>query len=133
MSRDRDFKRIVRRRMRKTGESYTTARAHLAQARNRTGRTSPTPTGGPAVQPFERFTDPAMKLLAVTQQEAEQSGLRYLGTGQLVLALSADPECVAARVLRVLGIEHATVRSAVERQPAEEDPPEGAGLHPPIR
>jgi ATP-dependent Clp protease ATP-binding subunit ClpC len=130
MSRDRDFKRLVRRRMLKTGESYTTARAHLAQARVSARRTSPTPRGGSAVQPFERFTDPARKLLAVVQQEAEQSGLMYLGTGHLLLALSADPECVAARVLRGLAVEHGTVRSAVERQPPEEDPTEGADMHP---
>ena len=130
MSRDSDFKRLVRRRMLKTGESYTTARAHLVHARGPAQRTSPRPTGGSAMQPFERFTVPAMKLLAAVQLEAEQSGQRYLGTGHLLLALSADAECVAARVLRDLGVEHGMVRSAIERQPVEEDPPADAEMHP---
>lgn len=33
MTEDKDFKRLVRRRMRKTGESYTTARSHLLARR----------------------------------------------------------------------------------------------------
>ncbi len=32
MPRDKDFKRLVRKRMRKTGESYSSARAHLLSA-----------------------------------------------------------------------------------------------------
>ena len=33
MPTDKDFKRLVRTRMRKTGEAYTTARAHLLKHR----------------------------------------------------------------------------------------------------
>lgn len=34
MTHDRDFKRLVRRRMRKTGEAYVSARAHLRRTRS---------------------------------------------------------------------------------------------------
>lgn len=52
MTKDRDFKRRVRERMAKTGESYTTARAHLlARSSEGVGPTAgpaPTPGGQPA-------------------------------------------------------------------------------------
>ena len=49
MPTDKDFKRLVRTRMRKTGEAYTTARAHLLTSR-------PRPTAPPAPGPsFEQL------------------------------------------------------------------------------
>src|SRR3989454_6127936 len=43
MPTDKDFKRLVRARMRKTGESYTTARAHLLAKKQVTKQQAPTP------------------------------------------------------------------------------------------
>jgi ATP-dependent Clp protease ATP-binding subunit ClpC len=82
------------------------------------------------MQPFERFTDPAKKALTVAQQQAADSKRGYIGTGHLLLVLSADPDFVAARVLRDLAVEDAVLRLAIERQPAEEAPREEADLHP---
>jgi hypothetical protein len=48
MPTDKDFKRLVRSRMRKTGEAYTTARAHLL--RRRPQRPAPAPPAGLVVQ-----------------------------------------------------------------------------------
>jgi ATP-dependent Clp protease ATP-binding subunit ClpA len=80
--------------------------------------------------PFERFTYPAEKALTAAQQEAEVSRRGYIGTGHLLLVLSAGPDFVAARVLRDLGVDDGALRSAIERQPSEESPTEGAELHP---
>jgi ATP-dependent Clp protease ATP-binding subunit ClpA len=80
--------------------------------------------------PFERFTYPAEKALTAAQQEAEVSRRGYIGTGNLLLVLSAGPDFVAARVLRDLGVDDGALRSAIERQPSEESPAEGAELHP---
>jgi len=43
MPTNKDFKRLVRARMRKTGESYTTARAHLLAKKQVTTQQAPTP------------------------------------------------------------------------------------------
>ncbi len=53
MTEDRDFKRLVRARMEKTGESYTTARAHLVAKpeRFRVDKTEPAPTPAPPSEP----------------------------------------------------------------------------------
>jgi ATP-dependent Clp protease ATP-binding subunit ClpA len=118
MSRDKDFKRLVRRRMRKTGESYTAARSHFVRTHGR--RTSPTPSGGSAMFPFERFTEQAKKALTAAQVEAQQTPERPIGTAQLLLGLVADSRSDASRVLRALGIERPELRAAVERQAAEE-------------
>lgn len=48
MVQNKDFKRLVRSRMRKTGESYTTARAQL-QKKPGTATVAPTPTAGPPI------------------------------------------------------------------------------------
>ncbi|HEY7613751.1 MAG TPA: hypothetical protein VH764_12200 [Gemmatimonadales bacterium] len=45
MPTDKDFKRLVRSRMRKTGEAYTTARAHLLK--HRPQRAAPAPVAAP--------------------------------------------------------------------------------------
>ena len=48
MTRQKDFKRLVRARMQKTGEAYTAARAQLLAkpSRSRTKKTSPAPSAG---------------------------------------------------------------------------------------
>jgi hypothetical protein len=55
MPRDKDLKRLVRARMQKTGESYTTARAHLTRTKPASALAEPpapaepsTPVGGPS-------------------------------------------------------------------------------------
>jgi hypothetical protein len=56
MPTNKDFKRLVRSRMRKTGEAYTTARAHLL--RKRPTRSAPRPTAGsPDYAALARMSD----------------------------------------------------------------------------
>jgi ATP-dependent Clp protease ATP-binding subunit ClpC len=130
MSRNRDFKRLVRRRMRKTGESYTAARAHFVHARAAARRTSTSSSGGSAMMPFEYFTEPAKQALMTAQSEAVMTQSGYIGTRHLLLALSADPESVAGRVLAGLSVRDASLRAALDRLPPEQEPRLDAELAP---
>ena len=44
------------------------------------------------------------RIQAAAEAEAEQRGHTFLGTEHLLLALAADPEGIASRVLRDLGV-----------------------------
>jgi hypothetical protein len=76
----------------------------------------------PGMYPFERFTDHAKELLTVAQREAEQSGHSYIGTEHMLLACFGNAEFFSAKVLDHLGIEQATVRSAIEEAIGEWKP-----------
>jgi len=71
VTRNRDFKRLIRARMRRTGESYAIARLQLRRA-------GPPPSeataGGEAMNPFHRFSEPAKQVLTAAQEEAERAG-----------------------------------------------------------
>lgn len=137
MTRDRDFKRLVRHRMRKTGESYVSARAHLRRA-HRTGGGASERSGGATVYPFERFTDPAKRALTRAQVEAEAGASRSIATTHLLLGLLRDRDTMAVgmlgrlapQVLLWLLHDQARLRHAIERQPVEGPVQESEGLVP---
>ena len=124
MTRDADFKRIVRERMSRTGEPYELARARLrasvahdlpgndAQLTNREGGYEP--RHGPR-EPFERFDESAKRVLTLAQEEAELAGDDHLGPEHLLLALLRGPDVVARRTLEDLGIELGRIREEVDR------------------
>lgn len=112
MPNDRDFKKLVRRRMSKTGESYSSARAHL----RRPSQTEP-PDPGDLVPPvaFDRLTEPAKVALSRAQAEAGSAGVGSIGTEYLVIGLMRSRRGVAAKALRNLGIRLPRLREAVAR------------------
>lgn len=126
MTQDRDFKRLVRHRMRKTGESYVSARAHLRR-RHAGGRGASEPPGEAAMYPFEKFTDPAKRALARAQFEAESGDGQSIATTDLLLGLVHDKDTMAVGIVARLapqvlfGLLHdkSRIRQAIERQPAE--------------
>jgi ATP-dependent Clp protease ATP-binding subunit ClpC len=63
---------------------------------------------------FDRFTERARAVLTLAAEEARRLNHNYIGTEHLLLGLVREGEGVAAKVLSNLGIELATVRSAVE-------------------
>jgi ATP-dependent Clp protease ATP-binding subunit ClpA len=119
MPRDGDFKRLVRRRMRKTGEAYTSARAHLA-ARPRAGGEEA------AGEPFDRFTVRARRALAAAHADATAAG-GEIGAEHLLAGLLRDEGSMAAKVLELFGVE----RGAMERalRPAGVPAPAGVRLN----
>jgi ATP-dependent Clp protease ATP-binding subunit ClpA len=130
MPRGKDFKRLIRSRMRKTGESYTTARAHLSEAQR---RRSPSNPGGPWMYPFERFTERAKHVMTFAQQEAEGAGVNYIGTEHLLLGLLHESDGVAAHALANLGVDSLRARETVERLVGEVRPGGGMQIVPTSR
>lgn len=130
MPRDKDFKRLIRSRMRKTGESYTTARAHLSGAQRRRSASN---RGGPLMYPFERFTEQAKRVLTFAQQEAEGTGVNYIGTEHLLLGLFHESDGVAARALASLGVDALRARETVEQLVGEVRPGGGMQIVPTSR
>ncbi len=63
---------------------------------------------------FDKFTERALKVLTLAQDEAERFNHNYIGTEHLLLGLVREGEGVAARVLTNLGVQLPKVRSAVE-------------------
>ena len=63
MPTDKDFKRLVRTRMRKTGEAYTTARAHLLKHRPQpaTRSSAPRPAPAPSYEQLAGIKDATIK------------------------------------------------------------------------
>jgi ATP-dependent Clp protease ATP-binding subunit ClpA len=120
MSRDKDFKRLVRRRMRKTGESYSSARAHLLAAAGHP-RSSRTLTGGIAMYPFDRFTERAKKVLTLAQAEAAAAGHGRIGTEHLLLGLVTEGDGLAAIALGKMGVTDSTPRLREEIQHLQGD------------
>jgi ATP-dependent Clp protease ATP-binding subunit ClpA len=64
---------------------------------------------------FERFSDEARNAVLAAQREASALDHGWIGTEHLLLALVADGDCGAARVLRDLSVDDAWARGEVER------------------
>ncbi|MFI7650468.1 Clp protease N-terminal domain-containing protein [Micromonospora sp. NPDC049460] len=64
---------------------------------------------------FERFTDRARTVVRVARDEARAEGQRPVGTEHLLLALLADGDSLAARVLAEAGVRADDLRARVRR------------------
>jgi len=117
--RDRDFKKLVRQRMLKTGESFTAARAQLL-AHSGARRLASHP-GETSVYPFDRFTELAKDVLVVAQQEAEASGTGYIGTEHLLLGLLMSGGAATVALDR-LGVERQAVQETIRSHLGPEEP-----------
>jgi ClpX C4-type zinc finger/Clp amino terminal domain, pathogenicity island component len=73
-----------------------------------------TVSAGRMASPFDRYTEPARKVLQLAQEEAQRFNHNYIGTEHLLLGLLREDEGVAAKVLGNLGVELNNVRSSVE-------------------
>ena len=127
MPRDRDFKKLVRQRMGKTGESFTAARAQLL-ALSGTRRPS-SRQGETGMYPFDRFTEPAKDVLTCAQQEAEASDTGYIGTEHMLLGLLTCGGAAAAALQR-LGVDSQPVREAIRSRLSFEEPEQAGRVQP---
>lgn len=64
---------------------------------------------------FERFTDSAIKVIRLSQEEARRLGHNFVGTEQILLGLIGEGNGVAAKVLHSLGVTLKKVREEVEK------------------
>lgn len=64
---------------------------------------------------FERFTDRALKVMQLANQEAQRFNHEYIGTEHILLGLVKEGSGVAANVLKNLNIDLRKVRIEVEK------------------
>jgi ATP-dependent Clp protease ATP-binding subunit ClpC len=64
---------------------------------------------------FERFTDSAIQVIRLSQEEARRLGHNFVGTEQILLGLIGEGNGVAAKVLQSLGVTLRAVREEVEK------------------
>ena len=53
---------------------------------------------------FERFTEKAIKVIMLAQEEARRLGHNFVGTEQILLGLIGEGTGVAAKVLKSMGV-----------------------------
>ena len=63
---------------------------------------------------FDKFTEPARRVLALAQEEALRFNHNYIGTEHFLLGLIREGEGVAAQTLAHMGVELNKARAAVE-------------------
>ena len=63
---------------------------------------------------FERFTEKAIKVIMLAQEEARRLGHNFVGTEQLLLGLIGEGTGVAAKTLKSMGVTLKDARAAVE-------------------
>ncbi|HEY9635494.1 MAG TPA: ATP-dependent Clp protease ATP-binding subunit [Coleofasciculaceae cyanobacterium] len=64
---------------------------------------------------FERFTDTAIKVIRLAQEEARRLGHNFVGTEQILLGLIGEGNGVAAKVLQSLGVSLKDAREEIEK------------------
>eukprot|EP00475_Leptophrys_vorax_P031500 TRINITY_DN4770_c0_g2_i1.p1 TRINITY_DN4770_c0_g2~~TRINITY_DN4770_c0_g2_i1.p1 ORF type:complete len:923 (-),score=118.23 TRINITY_DN4770_c0_g2_i1:133-2901(-) len=72
-------------------------------------------TRGVAVAMFERFTEKAIKVIMLAQEEARRLGHNFVGTEQILLGLIGEGTGIAAKVLKSLGVNLKEARVEVEK------------------
>ncbi|KAK6912913.1 Clp, repeat (R) domain [Dillenia turbinata] len=70
---------------------------------------------GVAVAMFERFTEKAIKVIMLAQEEARRLGHNFVGTEQILLGLIGEGTGIAAKVLKSMGINVKDARVEVEK------------------
>eukprot|EP01018_Ginkgo_biloba_P024489 Gb_20703 [translate_table: standard] len=70
---------------------------------------------GVTVAMFERFTEKAIKVIMLAQEEARRLGHNFVGTEQILLGLIGEGTGIAAKVLKSMGINLKEARVEVEK------------------
>ncbi len=68
-----------------------------------------------ALAMFERFTEKAIKVIMLAQEEARRLGHNFVGTEQILLGLIGEGTGVAAKVLKSMGVNLKDARVEVEK------------------
>ncbi|GLW08350.1 hypothetical protein Misp01_34800 [Microtetraspora sp. NBRC 13810] len=64
---------------------------------------------------FERFTEPARRVVVLAQEEARRLGHGHIGTEHILLGLAGEEGGLAAGILRGWGLDRDRLRGEVER------------------
>lgn len=94
-----------------TYDFHSTVAVSLSSRRGKSGR-----AGGFVVKAmFERFTEKAIKVIMLAQEEARRLGHNFVGTEQILLGLIGEGTGIAAKVLKSMGINLKDARVEVEK------------------
>src|SRR6202050_4017895 len=64
---------------------------------------------------FERFTEKAIKVIMLAQEEARRLGHNFVGTEQILLGLIGESTGIAAKTLKSMGVNLKDARVEVEK------------------
>ena len=64
---------------------------------------------------FERFTEKAIRVIMLAQEEARRLGHNFVGTEQILLGLVGEGSGVASKTLKSMGIALKDARAEVEK------------------
>jgi len=64
---------------------------------------------------FERFTEKAIKVIMLAQEEARRLGHNFVGTEQILLGLIGEGTGIAAKTLKAMGVNLKDARTEVEK------------------
>ena len=64
---------------------------------------------------FERFTEKAIRVIMLAQEESRRLGHNFVGTEQLLLGLIAEGTGIAAKTLKSMGVNIKDAREEVEK------------------
>ena len=78
-------------------------------------RTKPVKALTPTRMMFERFTEKAIKVVMLAQEEARRLGHNFVGTEQILLGLIGESTGIAAKVLKSMGVSRKDARVEVEK------------------
>ncbi len=71
------------------------------------------PSGGTMVMGDNPFTPKAKHILEMAAGEAQQMGVKYVGTEHLLLALAKDSECIASQILAAFDVDYPIIKEEV--------------------
>lgn len=78
-------------------------------------RAPPRGCAQPTQMMFERFTEKAIKVVMLAQEEARRLGHNFVGTEQILLGLIGESTGIAAKVLKSMGVNLKDARVEVEK------------------
>ena len=64
---------------------------------------------------FERFTEKAIRVIMLAQEEARRLGHNFVGTEQVLLGLIGEGTGIAAKTLKSMGVTIKDARAQVEK------------------
>ena len=64
---------------------------------------------------FERFTEKAIKVIMLAQEEARRLGHNFVGTEQILLGLIGEGSGVGPKILKSMGVKLKDARVEVEK------------------
>jgi ATP-dependent Clp protease ATP-binding subunit ClpC len=68
-----------------------------------------------ATMMFERFTEKAIKVVMLAQEESRRLGHNFVGTEQILLGLIGESTGISAKVLKSMGVTLKEARTEVEK------------------